>query len=83
MARTNSMVLPVGFPQSNMAEACSLPLRAMHTAPAPGLQQIYVTINQLVVLCSQTPLKFIAHPPERARVICLCYQYKPGSHFLK
>lgn len=47
MAGTDSVVLPVGSVQSHMAEVSSLPLRAMHTSPVPGLQQAYLTINNL------------------------------------
>ena len=57
MARTNSVALSVVFTQSNMAEACSLPLGAMHTASATWSQQIYVTTKQFVTRCSKISSK--------------------------
>ena len=50
MAKTKA-VLPLGPAQSKMVEVLSRSiLRAMLTAPAPGKQQAYVTIKQLVTL---------------------------------
>lgn len=40
------------FAQSNMAEACSLPLRANFSAPDP--QWVCETIKQFLTHCSQT-----------------------------
>ena len=65
------MALPVGSTPYHMVEVCSLPLQAMPTAPAPGMQRVYVAIKQLVALCSQIPLKCsIARPPKSSKALC-------------
>ena len=63
MARDN-MALPTCSAQSNIPEACSLPLRAMHIAPFLGTQQVYVAIKQAVTLCLQKTFKCSIAEPE-------------------
>ena len=76
VARANT-ALPACSTQSNMVEACSLPLRAMYIVPFLGTQWVYVAIKQVVALCSQTPFQSsVAGPPERVRAVCAG---KPGS----
>ena len=41
MTRTKA-ALPFDSAQSNMAEACSPPLQAVHITPVPGMQWVYV-----------------------------------------
>lgn len=66
----NTVTLPVGSTQSNMAEVCSPPLQAMLTAPTLEMQRAFVIIKQFVTRCSQTQFKFsVAGTLKRARTI--------------
>ena len=71
MASINTVALPFGYTAYNVVEVCSLPIQqAMLTAPAPGMQTVYVAIKQFLVLCLQTLFNCsVVGPPQRARVI--------------
>ena len=64
-------VLPFGSTQFNMLEEVGSLLLKPFSPPRSkvGLQQVYISIKQVVALCSRTPFKCsIARPPERVRV---------------
>ena len=72
-----NFVLPAFSAQFNMAKAFTSS-ETIYITPFLGTQQIYVSIKQVVALCSQTSLKCsVAGPPERVRV---SLAGEPGSH---